>query len=114
MLRIGIVLYRGFQVINLALTTVFEFANMTASEALYEVVLLSEHGGPVQTSAGFAVVKPYRLFDIKAGRHIACGLLQECHCVNCATSIHTFFPLGQIMLLCLGACSKGAFTIRTA
>jgi transcriptional regulator GlxA family with amidase domain len=55
MLRIGIVLYRGFQVINLAVTTVFEFANVTASEPLYEFVLLSEHGGPVQTSTGFAV-----------------------------------------------------------
>ncbi len=32
MLRIGIVLYRGFQVINLAITTVFEFANITAGK----------------------------------------------------------------------------------
>jgi transcriptional regulator GlxA family with amidase domain len=55
MFRIGIVLYRGFQVINLSVTTVFEIANLTAGKPLYEVVLLSEHGGPVQTSAGFAV-----------------------------------------------------------
>lgn len=55
MLRIGIVLYRGFQVINLSVTTVFELANLTADKPLYEVALLSEHGGPVQTSAGFAV-----------------------------------------------------------
>ena len=55
MLRIGIVLYRGFQVLNLAITSVCEFANMTAGKPIYEVVLLSEHGGPVQTSAGFAV-----------------------------------------------------------
>jgi transcriptional regulator GlxA family with amidase domain len=55
MLRIGLVLYRGFQVINLSVTTVFEFANMTAEKPHYEVVLLSEHGGPVASSAGFAV-----------------------------------------------------------
>jgi transcriptional regulator GlxA family with amidase domain len=55
MLRIGIVLYEGFQVINLAITTVFEFANITAGKPVYEVVLLSEHGGAVRTSAGFAV-----------------------------------------------------------
>lgn len=55
MLRIGIVLYRGFQVLNLSVTTVFEIANTSADKTLYEVVLLSEHGGPVQTSAGFAV-----------------------------------------------------------
>jgi transcriptional regulator GlxA family with amidase domain len=61
MLRIGIVLYDGFQVINLAITTVFEFANKTAGKPVYEVVLLSEHGGPVQTSGGFAVET--RAFD---------------------------------------------------
>lgn len=55
MLRIGLVLYHGFQVLNLSVTTVFEFANMTADKPVYEVVLLSEHGGPVQTSGGFSV-----------------------------------------------------------
>jgi transcriptional regulator GlxA family with amidase domain len=55
MLRIGMVLYHGFQVLNLSVTTVFEMANMTAGEPVYEVVLLSEQGGPVRTSAGFAV-----------------------------------------------------------
>jgi transcriptional regulator GlxA family with amidase domain len=55
MLRIGLVLYRGFQVLNLSVTTVFEFANMTTDKPHYEVVLLSEHGGSVATSAGFSV-----------------------------------------------------------
>ncbi|CDY77459.1 Transcriptional regulator containing an amidase domain and an AraC-type DNA-binding HTH domain [Caballeronia glathei] len=56
MLRVGIILYPGFQVMNLAVTTVFEFANLTTDEPLYEVALLSEHGGPVATSSGFAVL----------------------------------------------------------
>ena len=55
MLRIGLVLYPGFQVLNLSVTTVFEFANITAGEAFYDVVLLSPQGGPVLSSAGFAV-----------------------------------------------------------
>ncbi|WP_206998847.1 GlxA family transcriptional regulator [Trinickia mobilis] len=55
MLRIGIVLYPGFQVINLAVTTVLEFANATAGEDVYAFCLLSEHGGLVRSSAGFAV-----------------------------------------------------------
>jgi len=54
-LRTGIVVYPGFQAMNLAVTTVLEFANITAGRALYEVVLLSEHGGPVPTSGGFSV-----------------------------------------------------------
>jgi transcriptional regulator GlxA family with amidase domain len=55
MLRVGIVLYPGFQALNLAVSTVFEFTNITAGKPIYEVALLSEHGGPVRTSAGFAV-----------------------------------------------------------
>lgn len=55
MLRIGIVLYPGFQVMNLAVSTVFEFANLALGKPAYEVTLLSEHGGPVPASAGFAV-----------------------------------------------------------
>lgn len=66
MLRIGIVLYQGFQVLNLAVTTVFELTNMTAGKDVYEVVLLSEHGGPVPCSSGFSVqTQPFdkRRFD---------------------------------------------------
>jgi transcriptional regulator GlxA family with amidase domain len=55
MLRIGVVLYPGFQVISLAITSVFEFANLTVGEPLYEWVLLSEEGGPVTASGGFDV-----------------------------------------------------------
>jgi transcriptional regulator GlxA family with amidase domain len=55
MLRVGIVLFPGFQVMNLGMTTVLEFANREASEPLYEYVLLSESGGPVPCSSGFDV-----------------------------------------------------------
>ncbi|MEM5434098.1 GlxA family transcriptional regulator [Paraburkholderia diazotrophica] len=55
MLRVGIVLFPGFQVMNLGMTTVFEFTNREVSEPLYEFVLLSERGGPVRCSSGFTV-----------------------------------------------------------
>lgn len=55
MLRIGIALYPGFQVLNLALTAVFEFANITVGKSIYDVVLLSEHGGLVRSSTGITV-----------------------------------------------------------
>lgn len=55
MLRVGIVLFPGFQVMNLAVTTVLEFANREMAEPLYECVLLSEHGGVVESSAGFGI-----------------------------------------------------------
>jgi transcriptional regulator GlxA family with amidase domain len=52
---IGLVLYPGFQVLSLSVSTVFEFANLALDESAYEVRLLSEHGGPVATSMGFIV-----------------------------------------------------------
>jgi transcriptional regulator GlxA family with amidase domain len=55
MLRIGIVLYPGFQTMNLGVAAVLETANDTAQQPLYEIVLLSEAGGLVRSSAGFSV-----------------------------------------------------------
>ncbi len=62
----GPCLYPGFQVLNLAVATVLEFANRSLGESLYKVHLLSEHGGPVLSSAGFPVgTEPFgrRRFD---------------------------------------------------
>lgn len=52
---IGIVLYPGFQVLGLSVSTVFEFANLTAGRDEYAVTLLSEHGGSVRSSMGFGI-----------------------------------------------------------
>ncbi|WP_397451783.1 GlxA family transcriptional regulator [Pseudomonas sp. NA-150] len=52
---IGIILYPGFQVLGLAVSTVFEFANIVTEAPTYKVTLLSEAGGPVMTSGGFEV-----------------------------------------------------------
>jgi len=64
--RVGIILYPGFQVMGLAVATVFEFANFINVEPRYEVSLLSENGGSVMTSSGFGVdTQPFdaRPFD---------------------------------------------------
>ncbi|HEY4352483.1 MAG TPA: GlxA family transcriptional regulator [Paraburkholderia sp.] len=55
MLRLGVVLFPGFQMMNLSVLTVFEFANRVADTPVYDLVLLSEEGGPVQGSSGFSV-----------------------------------------------------------
>lgn len=55
MKEIGLILYPGFQVLGLAMCSAFELANNTVGSAEYHLQLLSEHGGAVQTSAGFAV-----------------------------------------------------------
>ncbi len=64
--HVALALYPGFQVLNLAVATVLEFANRSLGEPLYKVHLLSEHGGPVLSSAGFPVgTEPFgrRRFD---------------------------------------------------
>ncbi|RAS01352.1 GlxA family transcriptional regulator [Cupriavidus alkaliphilus] len=53
--HVALALYPGFQALNLAVSTVLEFANRALGEPLYQVHLLSEHGGPVASSGGFAV-----------------------------------------------------------
>jgi transcriptional regulator GlxA family with amidase domain len=52
MQRIGFVVIPNFQVMYLAALSVFEFANLNAGEPLYELEVLSEHGGPVPSSCG--------------------------------------------------------------
>ncbi|MBE9605500.1 GlxA family transcriptional regulator [Acetobacteraceae bacterium H6797] len=54
-MRIGFVIYPGFQMMSLAAGSVFEFANLCADKTVYEVATVSEHGGPVRSSTGMAV-----------------------------------------------------------
>ncbi|WP_223449129.1 GlxA family transcriptional regulator [Pseudomonas sp. BF-R-19] len=53
--QIGLIVHPGFQVLGLAMCAAFELANSAGDEPLYRIALLSEPGGLVQTSAGFAV-----------------------------------------------------------
>ena len=50
--KIGFIVYPTFSPMNFAATSVFETANWKLGSAVYEVTLLSEHGGPVNTSLG--------------------------------------------------------------
>jgi transcriptional regulator GlxA family with amidase domain len=53
--RIGLVLFPGVQVLSLAPLSVFETANAQLGKPFYEVRVLSEFGGPIQTSFGVTV-----------------------------------------------------------
>ena len=55
MQRIGVVVLPGFQVMTLAIISVFEFANSQRGEPVYDVRLLSETGGSVRASIGVSV-----------------------------------------------------------
>src|SRR5215510_2259258 len=55
MRRIGFIAFPNFQVLSLSTLSVFECANMLAPEPLYDVLILSETGGPIRTSSGLTL-----------------------------------------------------------
>lgn len=55
MQKVGLVVYPNFQSLGLAVTTVFEYANIMSGEQIYDLSLVSELGGPVKSSQGFSV-----------------------------------------------------------
>jgi transcriptional regulator GlxA family with amidase domain len=55
MRSIGFVIAPGFQMMSFAALSVFEFANLTSTEALYDVRLVSETGGQLCSSLGIPV-----------------------------------------------------------
>ena len=60
MKRIGLVIFPGFQILDLAAISVFELANMMGYSPSYEIELLSEYGGPVASSSGVPIeTKPF-------------------------------------------------------
>jgi len=66
MLRIGLVLVPGFQVMYLAALSAFEMTNIIAKEKLYDIQILSEEGGLLTSSIGMPIqTQPFgnRTFD---------------------------------------------------
>ena len=52
---LALLVFDGFQLVDLAVISVFELANALPSGPHYDVTMLSEHGGPVRSSAGITV-----------------------------------------------------------
>jgi transcriptional regulator GlxA family with amidase domain len=55
MKRIGLVVFPGFQILDLVAISVFELANSVGKPAVYDIEVLSEHGGLVPSSSGVPV-----------------------------------------------------------
>jgi transcriptional regulator GlxA family with amidase domain len=53
--RIGLIVYPGFQALDLAALTVFEFANTVTQETTYDFAALSIQGGSVTSSLGISI-----------------------------------------------------------
>ena len=55
MKRIALVVFPGFQILDLAAAGVFEIANLQTPRPTYEIDIVSESGGPVKSSVGAAI-----------------------------------------------------------
>lgn len=55
MKRVGLVVFPGFQILDLAAGSVFEMANLEVPGGAYEIDVVSESGGAVKSSLGAAV-----------------------------------------------------------
>ncbi len=55
MRSIGLILYPRISPMSLAVASVFEMANWNLGYPEYQLTLVSEHGGPVATSLGYAI-----------------------------------------------------------
>ncbi|WP_280155802.1 GlxA family transcriptional regulator [Piscinibacter sp. XHJ-5] len=65
MKTVAVVLFPGFEILDLAITTVFELANGELGRPAYRQVRLSEDGGPVASSSGATVdSRRFRIDDI--------------------------------------------------
>lgn len=53
--RVALLVYPEFQSFALAVATAFEYANLMTEDKPYAFSVVSENGGPVQSSQGFAV-----------------------------------------------------------
>jgi hypothetical protein len=74
MKRVSFIAFPDFQVLGLSSLSVFECANMLANEPVYDLRILSEAGGPIQTSSGLTL-ETERFDESKYGTLIVLGTL---------------------------------------
>jgi len=55
MRHVGVVVFPGFQILDMVAISVFELANLEAGQPEYQVEVISEHGGMVRSSAGVEI-----------------------------------------------------------
>lgn len=102
MRKIGFIIYPGYQPMGLAVTTPFELANRQAAEPVYDIHMLSEHGGPVRTSLGFDVStepfagEPYDLIVVGAS-------IEDASPATIAFIRHAQSHCRRIAAICIGA-----------
>ncbi|MFZ6648834.1 GlxA family transcriptional regulator [Undibacterium sp. TJN25] len=107
---VSLVVYPNFQVLGLAVASVFEYANLLRGEQAYQFRLVSEDGGPVMTSQGFSV-NTERLGDSTYDTIIVGG---DNNCTLAPSNVLEYLHNAEGESRRIAAICTGAFTLAAA
>jgi transcriptional regulator GlxA family with amidase domain len=111
MIKVALAVSPGFQMMIFAALSVFEVANICAGEPLYDIQVLSEHGGPVHSSLGMPVsTAPFEGPDFDT---LIVGGLIDVAPPN-SPGLLEFLRLGSASCRRVGSICTGAFMLAEA
>lgn len=111
MQSIALIVRPDFQVMSLAALSAFEFANVVAEKKLYDIHLLSEHGGQVATSALFTSVSTQPLGQAQFDTVLVSGAMDQS---PASSRINEFLLQAYANCRRVGALCVGAFALAEA
>jgi transcriptional regulator GlxA family with amidase domain len=111
MQSIALIVRPDFQVMSLAALSAFEFADVVAEEKLYDVHLLSEHGGQVAASGLFTSVSTQPLGRAQFDTVLVSGAMDRS---PASSRINEFLLQAYANCRRVGALCVGAFALAEA
>ncbi|MFJ3484423.1 GlxA family transcriptional regulator [Pseudomonas sp. NPDC090202] len=111
MQTVALIVRPDFQVMSLAALSAFEFANVAAEERLYDIHLLSEHGGLVAASALYTSVSTQALDKAEYDTVLISGAMDRS---DATPAINAFLLQAYARCRRVGALCVGAFALAEA
>ena len=110
MQRIGLVVLPDFQPIYLAALSAFVFANISAKKTLYDVEILSEHGGMVPSSLG-TMTETRKFGELDYDTLLVGGGTES---VTASPAVIEFMQRGHLACRRIASICTGAFVLAQA
>jgi len=111
MLRVGFILFEGFQSMTLSVLSVFEYANLAAGKPVYDLRMLSETGEMVRSSTGMTVGT--EAFDTKSFDTLIIGGAADTLHVP-SSALVAFLQRGLVTARRVASVCTGAFILAAA
>lgn len=111
MQTVALVIRPDFQVMSLAALSAFEFANLSAGEKLYDIKVLSEHGGLVPSSSLYAAVDTQQFNEFDFDTVLISGAMDRS---KASPAVQSFLVGAAESSRRVGALCVGAFALAEA